>query len=900
MVCLGIKAQIPWTYTPYYSSWNVNVSTGNYFINADYITLGNGNYNISASANVDAIARTEIHMQPGFQVSNLAVNGLGHFHSGQLDVASFHPNGFLNISQFSRFELGIKLSAYLQARIDTFIGTYSGPLKGLNPYDPDAIKIMCIYTDANGIQYKRNGFYYQPYSVTNNNKTFTPGSTVYPFRIRFAPPVAGAYQCKIQVILNNTDLVTEAGVQFMVDPSSSHGHLALDPVLERMKFQDGTPFFGIGQNLTVGIDDPAYNTLFPYPDGDYKGKISPRNFDKNRNQLIDLAQKGGNFVRLRLDPCNFPLEYADYRYGVPNYAPDRCITNFHHNQMFLQEFDSTLAVCENKNVYIMLNIFLLDQISNTNNGTLHWSDFPYSAAFNLPADNNAKATDYSVHEFVTNAQIKATFKKQLYYIDARWGYSTSIAMWEMINETEATMYYETPTSTSYPYIANEVNNWICEMAGYLKTFEPVHLTTNGTINHGSAQNTLNQHCLDIYSTNDYNEEIVTNPALNFYGDYHYNWKDNLHEGGKNAFHQHMPFVHGELGLGIGCADTSYHEQWQFTNNYNDRSFHNTLWSTAMAGNVATGLTYFDPDQDNVDHRGNYKALSRFSNMIRWDKQLVPKRYSNNYGANVTHGTGPSNPGNTHYLYNMFMVDSATHRYAVGWSMIHPSFWVYDQNTTNYQNLLSCEGYNPGNLIDYDVSSNLGDAPVVITNMVPNQPYKILIFDPYDETAPILTANLFSDNFGIIPFHIKFFNHRDANPNKIGPDRAYIIGLPGDIDNAIGHEPQSPTDDVKQYASDMNNNMYASYRAFLPVQQITDPSTRNVSVFPTPASEYVFMDYNDKDFANAAITISDLAGKTIRQEAASKKIYVGNLEQGMYILSFKAEGFEKTFKMIIER
>jgi hypothetical protein len=76
--------------------------------------------------------------------------------------------------------------------------------------------------------------------------------------------------------------------------------------------------------------------------------------------------------------------------------------------------------------------------------------------------------------------------------------------------------------------------------------------------------------------------------------------------------------------------------------------------------------------------------------------------------------------------------------------------------------------------------------------------------------------------------------------------------------------------------------------------------KDISVYPNPTSEYVFLEYNNENLLNAAMEIYSVDGGLIVKEIWNenpKRINIGNLEPGLYILRIVQEGNWSEFKII---
>src|SRR6266496_4875723 len=169
---------------------------------------------ITQSATVEYDAAICVELNPGFEVSGLTTAGyfVTNGTNSDIDVVVIEPAvNPIEVGQFEKLELGIKLPDYINNAIDNFF-TNAIPLNPkINPYDPDQIDVHAVFNYGNfQEQYIVNGFFYREYQVnTTLNQwdeiTASPYSwTQYPWRIRFAPPTIGDWkQCGIIVDVHN-------------------------------------------------------------------------------------------------------------------------------------------------------------------------------------------------------------------------------------------------------------------------------------------------------------------------------------------------------------------------------------------------------------------------------------------------------------------------------------------------------------------------------------------------------------------------------------------------------------------------------------------------------------------------------------------------------------------------
>lgn len=940
--CLGILnmiAQLPYNPISYTSpnSYSGNYSTGTHVFYGNQAQVQN--LNVSGSANYTLKASKSIVFTPANSVSNLSS---GAFHSyidatNVLDIASFHTNGWNNIPKYDRFEIGVNLpfnpSTYMETsgpevnlighQVFRFLTNTAPTLSKLNPYDPDQLKIKCTFVSSTNETYVRYGFHYDPYTVLTNSSgklywqmqsfNWTTKFSQYPFRIRFAPPETGTYKCKIEVYVNNVLQSNYIEFQFnavtnTANPIAEKGHLKMSTDNSmKLKYENDDPFFGIGQNIPSALfDNYAPNFPYPYPNS----MSSPKTHNEHRDYIQNLADNNGNFIRLRLDIWSVPIETKFkidsisfiYMPSLPILTLEECVTNYYHNQKFMGEMDKTLALCEEEGVKLMFNLIGDGEFSGPNaDGIDSWKDNPYSAY--MGEDLSAQGFTLGVSKFFdseNNFEARKVFKKRLFYIMARWGYSPSIALWQMINETETTggtgsygseLDYTKLFDHSSEFRADLVD-WICEMGSYLKGEDPTstdimypkHLFTTGTIRWDNDSLSINHflECMDVKSANQY---VAFSSGGKFAND-----NDGRHNYGVKKFNESTPWIYGELGM----PPQSF---MHIIDSKNDRQFHNTAWTTAMSGNIANGMYWWDSDEKyGVNHRANFKSMGYFFSQVDLTKILKPKRKRIEIGQPLsTIDNSESNSSQTKKIFNYYMATD-NRDYMIGWSMLGSSYWANDDPSSFYESTanlycwedpIECinqtstsnhsflidktELTNWSTADDYDADEN--ELDVVIYNAVANYTYNVTLYKTYGNGGAITTFTKAALSNGQLKFSRKMLNHDNSANGTYYPDFAYII-------TQINPSPgQRLALENKSYDADVISN-------------------QNIRVFPNPASNIINIAYDSEVFKETRIQVLNETGQIVYSGSNEKKIETKDLASGFYILKFISGDFIKTFKISI--
>jgi len=908
---------------PFTTNRTGTAPNGTNLILADII---NSTEQINAGDQMSYRGTQSIHLTAGFSASGLTGTGLFHAYLQPMQIAYVLNNAGAEtempyttatayttvVPQYSRFEIGVQLPADVQTQIDYFLNpnltqapnsSYCQTCtpQGINPYDQSKIQIEVDFTNGTNT-HTRYGFYYQDFSEntvaklnynqpSNNpmlSSPWTPLATNYPFRVRFAPPTVGTWYFNVILKLNGNAVASFTGASFTATSSSNPGFLTLDNTLNKMKFSDGTLFFGIGEDIGYA-DEQVYNFV----------PADPYAYQKVRNTVTDLYQKNGNFVRMRFDPWSNPVETNEMQVYNNDPAtvklPANCINNYHHNQRHMWEFDQTLGLCEQHSVYIMLNL-LEDQYfgpANLYGSTYFWPHNPYKAL--TGQDDGADQTgvsssiDNGVYKFFTDAQAQSNYQNTLFYINARWGYSTNIALWEHINETNNLGNYDTHTQDPNSgqeiygqYYNNDngdpslnafvtgVQAWTCIMKNYMDNFYPDHTQTTG---YGTFRSTdvSGLACLDVFSGNNYSGSFTNNPDK---------YANHLNPATGNRIGYVVtgtqmytkPFILGETGELCAGANYSGVDQDAPDNN-SDIEFHKNLWSSVFSGSITTALWWPNWYQ-NVSsaapasmHRAlNLPALNTFLTNVNFNQPLYPQNeYPTEikgltYGGSSTDFRGDTLRKSVDNFFLLNATTSATQGY--GYCVNRSYWWLTDPAIYTYDTIYKCSS---GDVFHVDPNGAFGingvappnntDPPVHFYYMQPNTVFDLTLFETAGATQ-VGTAAATSDANGNLDFYLPFGAGANIDATH-PPDYAYVLGLP-----CTGCQRTAKTNQTKgiNNSSSITNN--------------------NINVYPNPASNLVYLNFNAQSAGVLLVNINDVNGNQIIRGRFATNVGANNFKMDL--------------------
>ncbi len=622
------------------------------------------------------ISSQAIHMPPAFH-AGAVTSSTGKFRARLLNedleamILYPAPDNLNAVPLFSKVEFGVDLTPLnFDGRVNAFLDDVIDPTTDqvnykpgtaaytaayqartiLNPYDPDHISVDAVFFrpgSPNQNPIIRYGFYYRDFENAPCPDGWAQLSTDWEWRIRFAPDEVGTWTGFINVWVDGAMLPQTRSFSFNVVAGTNPGYVTVDNSNNRyLKFSgDGSTYFPVGDvygwtlsnwGVTGGLN---YQPPYGYPGDGYRMFCMDHGeMETYLDKLSGQATGGGGGNATRFVFTTWGLEVEREK-----------LNNYDTRQIEMWEMDRFLEMMEQRGVYSVMCIGA--------SGLLHWDDptqdldeAGYSDHWDgHPYADQSVANPYSSipdnfvftackgiagiddpRDFFTQQVCKDFYKKQLRYIVSRWGYSTAISMWELLNEADASGAHpnvlgveELPWNT-VPGYAQDIINWHDEMLGYIRnTLHDPHLRTSsllGSDYHTSpAGNTGNQLWslpnIDVISGHIYtqHENGIRYESLNYL---------------PSAFAHDKPVFMGEG------------DPWDFnlSEEASDWENHNRHWASAMSGKCVSGLNwswghyslyerahspwnYNDPSSPvfetpfEGEYENNYKAVRTFLDMI---------------------------------------------------------------------------------------------------------------------------------------------------------------------------------------------------------------------------------------------------------------------------------------------
>lgn len=547
------------------------------------------------------------------------------------NLAWFYPkNEPGTAQQLEKLELGIKLPKMVIEQINFFLEGRGETTVGINPFDRNDIDIDASFIH-NGKVVKRNeGFYFQEFRRDLGNNRWIKDTTSYHFRIRHSPEYTGDYSVDVRINIKGLPIIN-VKADFFVEPSHNPGFLEQGVHKKHMRLsKTKESFVGVGQVIPWVLYDDWYHT---------DEAAGPVNFMVMYNTFRKMKLAGGNFTRMVAAPWFMQLEWE----ALGNYNPKM-------GQAW--EFDRMNDKLQELDIYFIFCALLHSPLESrpTEEGTLtpgiSWEAYCYNkndrTKGKVACEEGGECfepVDFYGDEVALNHQ-----KNYFRYFVARWGYSTSLAGWQLMSETDQTCEYGDQVAEDGTIIDNsenraKVSEWTRVMTEFMRTeCDDTHLKSTSFI---AGKN---------YSSNMWDPELFEHEEIDFVGlhDYvfetepaiqnirnrnllkRYESVNNLGVGLQEGELSHPKFqdnmfIYDEFGH-VPAIERAYPEDkdddpvFAF-NQCADFSFKQDLWFTFSSGCAVAGLDWWNEHdrKRQMMWKRYFKGLNKFKEDIDFEK-----------------------------------------------------------------------------------------------------------------------------------------------------------------------------------------------------------------------------------------------------------------------------------------
>ncbi len=349
----------------------------------------------------------------------------------------------LEVDRYGKFELSFNLGR-----------TYS------NPFDPDVVRITGHFTRPDGSEVSVPGFFYQGYRRRMSKRTeqLIPQGRSH-WKVRFAPMQTGKYSYYVTITdrsSGKTETLRSDTGQFRCIKSNRAGFVRIsDEDKFHFETDDGSFYYPIGHNIAAVHDARAKALQVNIP-------ASEGTFAYDRI-LSRMGEAGENWGRIWMSPWSFGLEWT-HAYNCHYNGRGR------YNLQNAWKLDHVLRQADKNGIRVLLLFTAHGEIGD------YESDFwghdpkkqqghPYWSKYGGPAE--------SPRQLYTSDRAVELYHQKLRYIVARWGYSTAVMAWEIINEADLAHFYR---NKKFGQIGAE---FVASAARHIRKLDPAnHLITS--------------------------------------------------------------------------------------------------------------------------------------------------------------------------------------------------------------------------------------------------------------------------------------------------------------------------------------------------------------------------------------------------------------------------------------
>lgn len=332
-----------------------------------------------------------------------------------------------------------------------------------NPFDPEQIRITALLTRPDGSQSSHQGFYYQPYVLSDagSHEAAVIREPGY-FILRLRPQTAGRYHITLSTHIHGRTYQSQLPDLHVSGPDFDD-YIYVDEKDPRF-FAKGrhhsTQFWPLGINLR-SVNDSRGHEHTPCIKTPNRGSLSYERY------LERLSRAGANCVEIWM--CNWNLA-LEWRRGWPNYFGAG-----YYNQANAERLDRILDMAHAKNIRVILVLNNHGQASSRVDS--EWEHHPYNR-------RNGGFLRYA-EELFTNQQALDLQARYRSYVIARYADHPAIMCWKLWTEQDLT---DTGMRTRGRWRDNHIlRTWHHEACDHLKDIDPYQ---HPVVTHWSSDYTI--------------------------------------------------------------------------------------------------------------------------------------------------------------------------------------------------------------------------------------------------------------------------------------------------------------------------------------------------------------------------------------------------------------------------
>jgi len=596
------------------------------------------------------------------------VNVFGQSDGEETRITPMNFSG--SVGKYKKLEVGLILPPTIGNEIDLFLNGQSKG--GINPFDPAQINIEAIFTSVeDGKSHIIYGFYYREFRPERAElDTWKAQRTVYPWRIRFAPDALGEWTCSIRIKVPTLDIEMDFRdcVEITCVASDNPGYLEVGLDRRHLRFSDTrSSFFAIGQNIAWPIE---------IAENWETGRVSANSFVRYRKAVENLAKNSGNYFRLAMATWGHAIEWEE-------------LGNYQSRLSHAWELDKIFEISEANSVYVLLCLEMQNAYNASADGSRvsvwGWENNPYNSA----SQSNKNAYSGILHpaEVLSSKYARKYFKRRLRYIIARWGYSTSLGVVELLNELDHWDGFKHDMEMQGASV-----NWHRAMFDYIQD----------SLGH-------KQHLISTsYGGNPHNYRVNRGKELSHPFDFlpltsahkyssakgvgfrNFKMMQSCKNGMVRGNWKNKPTIMEELGMQASAPQTKLSSNRADPGDIegcDDISFHNALWSSAFMGGYGAGLNWWQ-DHNDAHRKANYPQMAAFFKDVDFESVRFNKSRSwRDWHLNFNFKNKCEETGNLQNTREVFAQTSKDKTMAIGWAHNATYYWG------NLKSMTTCKDRN---------------------------------------------------------------------------------------------------------------------------------------------------------------------------------------------------------------
>jgi|GEM_PF-3582561 len=513
-----------------------------------------------------------------------------------------------SMSKFNKFEICFTLNTYF------------------NPYDPQIIDVYAEFVESSGKVYRQNAFFFEEYIKNDSGVDTIPedlSATGYScWKVRFAPPETGKWEFRI-IAKDNIGTTTYPNNGYINTDCVESENLGFISIANKryLKFSNGTPYYPIGNSLPWfnrnpwrGEDEYGTNEIKAYIDEMADNGVDFFRFEINNLSALNIM---GWDLTTHKNYCRFFNQRDSWQLDeIVDYSAEKKM-----NILFAVFAHAYLGdngvisyyLASDGNYYSYSNI---NSEGDTIPGYCHgaWSLFhPFNdfiSTNHVPEYPDTKLNLQNPYEWYYDTVAINQQMNLLRYIIARWGYSTNLFGFELMDEADRIDYMNNndlhpnhvpvPAGSDMDAFNQSIIDWHIEMSNYLKSIDPYsHLITTAyaDMHHPTAN--------EVYNHMDFTQ-------IHFYTDY----GTELFEDHQDYYFTHTQEYHDKFNRPHMIGEHNYIDYSNIDQDdphlYN---LHDNLWATMHNGSMAPASFWRQNEISQQSATSVYVGISRYAKSL---------------------------------------------------------------------------------------------------------------------------------------------------------------------------------------------------------------------------------------------------------------------------------------------